>query len=512
MVAVAFALLCAPFALRAQLLHADEPVAAAQDAAERATAEHWYRLLMADQPAGFMHLHQSRDAETQYVTTRSKVDMTIRRGAMTMQMIVTTRWVEAADGRPIETSVVREGAGGAKVEQTLRFGEDGITLLTGQEGRDFVRTLPLPDKEILGPVAQEALLLEHLDTPGATFSYWSYDLSLGLRPVEMRTNIGEREQVDVLGQARQAVSVESMMPIMPHVKTQQWVTADGTLLRMSTQMMPGLTMQLVKAPEQVATGKIQPPELMVRTLIKADKPIRNARELTFAKYRLTIEDADADADADRLPLERLPETAAQRVALDKAGQASAVVTIDLSGDQPEGDEPTADARGSSVLIDPKDEAVLKLVADALGDDRAPTLANARKIEKYVADHIDAKDLSVGMASASEVARMKQGDCTEHAVLLAAMLRAIDIPSRVACGLAYIDWFMGQRNVFGFHMWAQGYVEGKWVDFDAAMGDSGFDATHITIAVDELVSPNAEATSLAIMPLMGRLKIEVLETR
>ena len=38
-----------------------------------------------------------------------------------------------------------------------------------------------------------------------------------------------------------------------------------------------------------------------------------------------------------------------------------------------------------------------------------------------------KDLSVGFATAADVARTAQGDCTEHAVLLAALLRASDIP-------------------------------------------------------------------------------------
>ena len=41
------------------------------------------------------------------------------------------------------------------------------------------------------------------------------------------------------------------------------------------------------------------------------------------------------------------------------------------------------------------------------------------------------------ATAAEVARSREGDCTEHAVLLAALARARGIPARVAMGLVYV---------------------------------------------------------------------------
>ena len=37
-----------------------------------------------------------------------------------------------------------------------------------------------------------------------------------------------------------------------------------------------------------------------------------------------------------------------------------------------------------------------------------------------------------------------GDCTEHAVLAAAMCRAVEVPSRVAIGLVYVE----KESAFG----------------------------------------------------------------
>ena len=44
------------------------------------------------------------------------------------------------------------------------------------------------------------------------------------------------------------------------------------------------------------------------------------------------------------------------------------------------------------------------------------------------------------------------------VLLAAMLRAAEIPSRVAVGVIYVERFAGERDVFGYHMWTQALID------------------------------------------------------
>ncbi|MGD9201101.1 MAG: transglutaminase domain-containing protein, partial [Chitinispirillia bacterium] len=72
---------------------------------------------------------------------------------------------------------------------------------------------------------------------------------------------------------------------------------------------------------------------------------------------------------------------------------------------------------------------------------------------------------------------QEGDCTEHAVLTAAMCRAAGIPSRIAVGIAYVDTFLGRKNIFVPHAWTQVFIQGKWYSIDAALGSS--DARRIT---------------------------------
>ena len=113
----------------------------------------------------------------------------------------------------------------------------------------------------------------------------------------------------------------------------------------------------------------------------------------------------------------------------------------------------------STMLRSDDPQIIGLVEQALlqvGADAGPK-EKAMALRRFVNDHVAEKDLSVGFATASEVARTGQGDCTEHAVLLAAMLRAEGIPSRVVSGLIYVDRFLGHRQVFGYHMWTQAWI-------------------------------------------------------
>ena len=80
-------------------------------------------------------------------------------------------------------------------------------------------------------------------------------------------------------------------------------------------------------------------------------------------------------------------------------------------------------------------------------------------------------------------RRRAGDCTEAAVLLAALGRAAGIPTRVANGLVYSrQRYHGVGNAFMPHSWTLAYVDGAWRSFDLALDT--FDATHIALTVGD----------------------------
>jgi transglutaminase-like putative cysteine protease len=150
------------------------------------------------------------------------------------------------------------------------------------------------------------------------------------------------------------------------------------------------------------------------------------------------------------------------------------------------------------------EQVIALARRAVGRTKDAAEA-AKKIEAFVADYIENRSLSVGYASAAEVVASRQGDCSEFAVLTAAMCRAVGIPAQVVAGVAYVDDFLGNRG-FGGHAWIQAYIGGKWIGLDASFkgaGRGGYDAGHIALAAG-----NGEPGDLLnLAPTLGQFKID-----
>jgi transglutaminase-like putative cysteine protease len=129
----------------------------------------------------------------------------------------------------------------------------------------------------------------------------------------------------------------------------------------------------------------------------------------------------------------------------------------------------------SPLADPKpflkaepqlelDDPKLKAWVDALvARHQVAKPVLAERLRLAVRGYIVKKDLSKGDASALETFRSRTGDCTEHANLLAAVLRIAGIPSRVELGIVYAQDFGGWVG----HAWNSAYVGDRWVHLDSA---------------------------------------------
>jgi transglutaminase-like putative cysteine protease len=89
----------------------------------------------------------------------------------------------------------------------------------------------------------------------------------------------------------------------------------------------------------------------------------------------------------------------------------------------------------------------------------------------------------GHLTARAAWRARSGDCTEDAVVLAALARAAGIPARVANGLVYSRGrYHGAANAFMPHSWVLAWVDGRWESFDISL--AGFDASHIALSIGD----------------------------
>ena len=112
--------------------------------------------------------------------------------------------------------------------------------------------------------------------------------------------------------------------------------------------------------------------------------------------------------------------------------------------------------------------------------RKDPAAKMQRLTEFVRSHMGTEFDMLGYGTALEALHSRRGDCTEFAVLLAAMGRAAGVPTRIAIGRVYARHFEGYRHVFVPHAWVQAWTGAGWESFDAAIGS--FDSTHLAFGV------------------------------
>ncbi len=182
---------------------------------------------------------------------------------------------------------------------------------------------------------------------------------------------------------------------------------------------------------------------------------------------------------DRLAF-NLPETGEQR-----AMRTNDSTTVDICETCGPGLADTAEALADARKPTPwlqSDAAMIRAIATPIA--RLP-LSDAGKMKllaKRAREHLKRVEVS-GHYSALDALKRGAGDCTEDAVVLAALGRAAGIPTRVANGLVYArQRFHGTSNAFLPHSWTLAWADGAWRSFDLSLGD--FDATHLALTVGD----------------------------
>ena len=102
------------------------------------------------------------------------------------------------------------------------------------------------------------------------------------------------------------------------------------------------------------------------------------------------------------------------------------------------------------------------------------------VEKWVNRNMKAFEFSQAMATADNVAKTLSGDCTEYAMLSAAMCRAVGVPSRTVLGLVYAPAKDG-KPFLAYHMWYEVFADGQWLPLDATLALGGVGPGHLKIA-------------------------------
>ncbi|MFQ3201897.1 MAG: hypothetical protein ACI9SK_002632 [Zhongshania sp.] len=239
-----------------------------------------------------------------------------------------------------------------------------------------------------------------------------------------------------------------------------------------------------------ATANFVPNTHVYRQLIQSPYKITDTALNGKIRYRLA-------GDFSLLP----PTTYEQELKRTPQG-TELVICQDCGTEAPPSAADLRIALSSNYWLPAQNPVFKNLVTEILPDLNADVSGQMQRLTRYVTRHMSDEASYSGYATALEAYNSKQGDCTEHALLLATLARAAEIPARVVFGLAYTnERFLGRKYVFVPHAWVQAWTGERWASYDSGLG--AFTAGYIALGL----SNGGQADILKVNEQLHRINIE-----
>lgn len=490
---------------------------AAEPAKGDVVLDNWEVAYLGKTRAGYVHTQArtvTRDGQKYYCTT-SELNLTVKRFQDTASLRMETGTEEDADGKVTAVSM-RQFLG--KDQETVMEGTvegKGLRILVhdvrgGEKVERLDKTNPW-DESVLGLYRQQFMYKQRKVKPGDRFDYLSYEPTLTL-VVKTQVMVQDFEEVVVNGKKQRLLRVEAVpdkirigenavqLPALT-----AWLDEKYETLRSEVDV-PGLGRLTLyrgskaEVSRPVPSGSPQDLDIGLGQLVRLNYRIPARYAAEDVVYRITLKGdqdaASAFAQDDRQKIENAKgDTFDLRVHARR--EPSTVKEADAVGEE---------YLGSSYFINAADPTVKALAIKAVEQEKDPW-RRAVKIEGWVHNNMTKKNYTQAFATADHVAKNREGDCTEHAVLAAAMCRAVGIPARTAFGLIYIE--NGGQPAMGFHMWTEVWVRGQWVPIDATLGQGFVGATHIKISDHSWHDVQTPTPLLPVVRVVGKVGIQIV---
>jgi hypothetical protein len=422
------------------------------------------------------HVKNTRETDGKVVTTTQETVLSVNRMGMMITVKVVETAVETPEGKPQAFKSVQDMG---IMSQTIegKIDADGkVHVTTTAAGQKKTSTETWPE----GAVLSEGLRLLALNKgikDGTKYQAKAYMLSM-LRAVEADVAIGAMKDVDLLGRVVRLTEVKTILTAPTgKIESTSYVDQDADAQKVIAPMM-GMQMEMVACTKDVALSPSDPVDFFDKVVAASPTPLEGVASARAITYRIQPAGKKTDLSFVTSPSQQV----------ERATDGNSVVTVSPvkipRGDKfpYKGDDADAlKALKPTRFLECDDNEVRDLATKAIGK-AADTAEAASKVQTFVGRYINKKTLSVGYATALETVHSREGDCTEHAVLAAAMCRSAGIPAQVVTGLAYVKKLGARGDVFVPHAWFRVMAGGKWIDYDAAL--KSYDAGHIALSAGD----------------------------
>jgi transglutaminase-like putative cysteine protease len=437
--------------------------------------ESWSVMTLGGSPVGYLHETTKRSTASGAAVVRisSEMKMVLNRLGTKVEMSLLSLTEETERGilRRM-TSELKASILSTRTEAVFREGK--IELRSESGGKSYTRTIDAPG-DLVGPEGVRLMTLKELKKPGDAIEYQTFEGELGMVTKGIRKVLA-REPLALGGAPLETLKVEETIEA-GGVTATLWLGPDGEALKqvMPTPFGEGVVVLSDRATAlAAASGGELPPEMFERSIIRSNVRLPRARDIDRLTVRMTARTSGMSWPKIELP--------SQTVRARPDG--SLEISVRRPGRPRSAAFPAAATEANREFLEPNayvqsDLPELKALAAKVAAGAGDRFAAAVKLRDWVGANMTF-DLGIAIAPSSEILRDRRGTCVGYATLLAALARALGIPSRVVIGYVYAD------GMFGGHAWAEIDAGGAWIPIDAAVPSAGVaDAARIGVTASSL---------------------------
>ncbi|MCP1374373.1 transglutaminase-like domain-containing protein [Dyella lutea] len=444
----------------------------------------WMTVLIDGRKIGSLRV--DRDFDGARITTTQTLSIELLRAGKPLRLQSVIGTTESIDGEPLGFSATSALSSVDNTVAAERLGPGTFEVTTSVGGQHHVGKVTLPPGTLMFDGQRRAMEAAEGEK-GTTYQLRQFDpVSQQIMQVEMQVigpeTVNLPDGSRTLSHQRQRLRLPNGDQVVD-----LWLDDQGIAQKGELQLL-GQRLDMLACDKACALAPVQRVDMFRTAMVESPRPLTvnlRAVPLTYrirlgkAATRLLIQTDEQDVR----PID------AREVFLDvhraQAGKEAGPVPADTA---------------ANPWVQSDAPAIADLAAKVVGHVQDPR-DKMRRLRMFVSGYVTEHGLDVGYASALEVLKNRRGDCTEFAVLLAALARAQGIPTRVVTGMVYADRYAGTLRVFVPHAWVQSWVDGRWESYDAALRQ--FDSTHIALTTGD----GDPSRYFSATQLFGQLKIE-----
>ncbi|MBL8818201.1 MAG: transglutaminase domain-containing protein [Planctomyces sp.] len=471
--------------------------------------DEWFRILFDDEPIGYERIrseHVGFGKPNHQIRRIRETRLVLKRFGSDLSLSATLETTETPDGQLMGWSLRRTGGDGNSIERSGIWVENLSHYSVNEKVQGTRRTRIIQSPAPAWSPAISSWLPKFVTKQTQRRSSVSVLFPETAAIAEIQISVKGRQGVrSKKGKALVAKHIEYWPKDAPDQKNAVYVD-DLDQVVLAEQPLMGGRMILERSDAATALGSGNSAGLQVELtgMIPVRNGIPNPETRRVTRMRISVPQGQQLV---------IPQSLFQTVETDSPNQVNVTLLSPVETGHREGfsrlrpsEEVAEEFLISTPLITSDNEAVHRLTRLSAGTVADP-LEGCRRMSRYLFANLKPSPFSTICQPASEVAKTMRGDCTEHAVLLAAMMRASGIPSRVVIGLTYVE----RTSSLMAHMWAEAWIDGKWIPYDSTKKQGQPGATTLRLADSGLTEDSGDGLLLflPLLDLIGKAQVDIL---